>query len=386
VLARCSASTAAALTAAYPALLPLLPKPRAQRQSSLLACGALGAEWRSILAPRHVQNMWQWQRAPAHASPPPAGAASAASAGAVEWEWRWEFSPRLVTGSSFDNVPDAVYILFEAATLEGWVAVSQATEDAVGIDMQPRQQHRRSSMLVVWVLFLTICAFVMMKLFIGVIVDNFSQLKQESKDGYSLLLTASQKQWLDMQVRLALQLHPTQHTNTNACLQKLMLKHEPTAAAPARKHRRSTHVAGGGQQEQLLKALRRGQHRCCCCCCCCCCSWLRDGDGVRCLSDSCSAFVGCAVRNSRLRRLCWELSASSHGAQLPAGQPRPLPPHDYGGKYHGGFAQLVHAVVLVNVLMMLLVHFGQTPWQSRLIDACSQAFGLMYNIEMVSWK
>jgi hypothetical protein len=98
-----------------------------------------------------------------------------------------------VIDQNFNNVFNAMALLLEMGTTEGWVDMMHATTDAVGVDMQPIQDYARG-----WcafsVLFLLLGAFFMLDLFVGVIIDNFNRLRRQA-GGRSVLMTEEQEIW-----------------------------------------------------------------------------------------------------------------------------------------------------------------------------------------------
>ena len=51
--------------------------------------------------------------------------------------------------------------------------------DSVGIDMQPIKNHNRFWFLFYFI-FLVSCSFFMLDLFVGVMIDNFNELKEKN--------------------------------------------------------------------------------------------------------------------------------------------------------------------------------------------------------------
>lgn len=109
------------------------------------------------------------------------------------WGGKW----RNMAYQDFDNVLNSMLTLFEISTTEGWVDVMWAATDSRGIDMQPVRD--------IWInwtyffmFFIFIGNYLFLNLFVGVTIDNFSDLKEKrSKEGASLFKTKSQKMWWD---------------------------------------------------------------------------------------------------------------------------------------------------------------------------------------------
>ena len=108
---------------------------------------------------------------------------------------------------SFDDVGDALFLLYELSTTEGWVDYMYATIDSEGVDMQPRRYGLDASgnasferkdgtgmIILFYILFIIVGAFFVINLFVGVVIDNFNSLKQ-ANDGEALFMTEEQKEW-----------------------------------------------------------------------------------------------------------------------------------------------------------------------------------------------
>ncbi|GFH11377.1 EF-hand domain-containing protein [Haematococcus lacustris] len=96
----------------------------------------------------------------------------------------------------FDNVPQAIWTLFQMASLEGWSDVMHQAGDATGPEQQPvRDANIYISLLCI--LFIVVGSFFIINMIIGVTIDKFNRMKQEQ--GGSILLTEQQKQWLNIQ-------------------------------------------------------------------------------------------------------------------------------------------------------------------------------------------
>jgi hypothetical protein len=87
--------------------------------------------------------------------------------------------------------------LFEMATTEGWTAVMYQGVDAIGVDYQPRV-NAHVVMVLYFIAFMIIGYFFMVNLFVGIILDKFS----EEHKGGNPLLTKQQLQWVDTQMRM----------------------------------------------------------------------------------------------------------------------------------------------------------------------------------------
>ena len=96
-----------------------------------------------------------------------------------------------VIPQNFDNVLNAMSTLFEIATTEGWVDVMLAAVDQRGIHNQPVRDNN-----LLWIpffiLFLIVGAFFVLELFVGVIIEQFNNIR--NKNG-RVLMTKAQQEW-----------------------------------------------------------------------------------------------------------------------------------------------------------------------------------------------
>uniref|UniRef100_A0A7S2PB29 EF-hand domain-containing protein n=1 Tax=Leptocylindrus danicus TaxID=163516 RepID=A0A7S2PB29_9STRA len=96
-----------------------------------------------------------------------------------------------VTPQNFNNVFSAMALLFEISTTEGWVDVMLAAVDQRGIGAQPVRDHN-----LLWipffVLFLVIGAFLVLELFVGVIIEQFNNIRNVHG---RVLMTKAQQEW-----------------------------------------------------------------------------------------------------------------------------------------------------------------------------------------------
>lgn len=126
-----------------------------------------------------------------------------------EWE--------AVLPSRFDNILQAIGTLFEMSTTEGWADVMWQGVDARGVEMQPVRDFRPGW---VWffIAFMVVGSFFAVNLFVGVVIDNFNQMK--IKHGGNVLLTEEQKEWVRTQeAMLKLQPYVRPPPATNALQQ-----------------------------------------------------------------------------------------------------------------------------------------------------------------------
>lgn len=124
----------------------------------------------------------------------------------------------LVIPQNFDNILNGMALLFEISTTEGWTDVMYAAIDQRGIGMQPIRNHN-PAWAVFFIIFLIFGAFFVLELFVGVTIDNFKKIREET--GRSLM-TESQKNWARTQqfvlkVRPTKKIHRPQNTLRAMC-------------------------------------------------------------------------------------------------------------------------------------------------------------------------
>ena len=107
---------------------------------------------------------------------------------------------------NFDNIFKSMQTLFEMSTTEGWTAVMYDGVDAVGVDMQPVENHAQGT-IAFFLVFMIVGSFFVLNLFIGVVLDNFLQVSSEESQGdsskgsvSSLFLTRNQRNWVHTHV------------------------------------------------------------------------------------------------------------------------------------------------------------------------------------------
>lgn len=100
----------------------------------------------------------------------------------------------------FDNVFQGLSSFFQASTTEGWQAISYIGIDGRGINMQPIPESNKY-WWIFFMLFIFIGAFFILQLFVGVVIDNFNQMKHRlGKD--HVFLTDEQREWVELQETL----------------------------------------------------------------------------------------------------------------------------------------------------------------------------------------
>lgn len=105
---------------------------------------------------------------------------------------------------SFDNVVRGYQTLFQMTTGEGWVDIMLAGVDATEVDMQPIRNHRERWTLF-FISFMLVGTFFLMQLFVGVVIENFNQMKEKLDGTY--LLSSTQREWLIINDSM-MNLHP----------------------------------------------------------------------------------------------------------------------------------------------------------------------------------
>ena len=84
--------------------------------------------------------------------------------------------------------------LFEMSTTEGWTAVMYNGVDSTSPDTAPERDNN-PPMAFFFIAFEIVANFFILNLFIGIILDNFTQMAQESGDGGSATMTKEQETW-----------------------------------------------------------------------------------------------------------------------------------------------------------------------------------------------
>ena len=111
-----------------------------------------------------------------------------ASYGEEAWK-RYEFN--------FDDIFEAMATLFVCMTIEGWVQVMRIGMDTPAgscVDCAPEPNYSASVAFMFFASFMVVNAFMLDKLFVGLLVDFFQQ------ECGSALMTSEQKNWRFMEV------------------------------------------------------------------------------------------------------------------------------------------------------------------------------------------
>jgi len=94
----------------------------------------------------------------------------------------------------FDHVGAGLLTVFEVASGEMWPDIMYVTVDAVGRDV-PQQRDYNPAAALYFICINVVCAFFMLEIFTGVVIDNFNKMKEESQG--SALLTDEQQMWVE---------------------------------------------------------------------------------------------------------------------------------------------------------------------------------------------
>ncbi|KAE9028177.1 hypothetical protein PF005_g2409 [Phytophthora fragariae] len=111
---------------------------------------------------------------------------------------------------NFDNVIHGIQTFFEMTTTEGWVTIMLTSVDATDIDMQPIPNHREHWTFF-FISFILVGTFFVMQLFVGVVIENFNNMKEKLDGTY--LLSHIQREWLNINEAM-LNLRPVRRLKT----------------------------------------------------------------------------------------------------------------------------------------------------------------------------
>ena len=82
-------------------------------------------------------------------------------------------------------------------TTEGWVDVMNNGIDSVGINTQP-QKNNQEWLVIYFVAFMIVGSQFIINLFVGVVIDNFINIKEKEELG-NMLVTEHQRSWIEIQ-------------------------------------------------------------------------------------------------------------------------------------------------------------------------------------------
>jgi len=97
---------------------------------------------------------------------------------------------------SFDNVAEAMGVLFQMATTEQWIDIMYKAIDVRGVEMQP-VTNTQPAIGLLFCLFMLFGAYFTVNLFVAAIVDEFERSREQLGESY--LLTDTQKEWVKAQ-------------------------------------------------------------------------------------------------------------------------------------------------------------------------------------------
>ena len=106
---------------------------------------------------------------------------------------------KLPRNYDFDHIGTSMLVLFETATLEMWLEVMYHGVDAVGEDIHP-QRDANPGACVFFVIFIIVGSFFIMNLFVGVTIDKFNEMKEESAAEYEAELNAIKREGTALRV------------------------------------------------------------------------------------------------------------------------------------------------------------------------------------------
>jgi hypothetical protein len=103
--------------------------------------------------------------------------------------------------ANFDNVVNAMLLLLEISTTEGWVDYMYNGVDSTGIDQHPVRGFNRTY---AWyfVLWIVVGNFFIINLFVGAVCDQFNELG-DSGGETDMFQTEAQKEWVETQMQIS---------------------------------------------------------------------------------------------------------------------------------------------------------------------------------------
>ncbi len=101
---------------------------------------------------------------------------------------------------NFDNIWRSIRTLFQVATLSSWNEVMHAAVDTTTIG-QVRSKGNNEGYAIFFLLFIIICSFFTLNLFVGVVIDNFNRLKEEFEGSALLTETQRKKQKAERRIK-----------------------------------------------------------------------------------------------------------------------------------------------------------------------------------------
>jgi len=98
---------------------------------------------------------------------------------------------------NFDNIWMSLLVLFEISSTEAWVDVMYAACDSTDVYFEPVRDNRQWLFAPFFVVYIFMSFMFLLNLSVGVIVDNFMELKDDLKEeGKEIMVTEKQAVWL----------------------------------------------------------------------------------------------------------------------------------------------------------------------------------------------
>ncbi|KAG2451635.1 hypothetical protein HYH02_003415 [Chlamydomonas schloesseri] len=99
--------------------------------------------------------------------------------------------------ANFDNVAVGILTLFQVATMSLWLDITFTAVDSTQVGQQPIWNNR-PIYCVLFIIFIVVCSFFVLNLFIGVTLDKFAEIQEETSRA-GVMLTPAQQAWVSMQ-------------------------------------------------------------------------------------------------------------------------------------------------------------------------------------------
>ena len=100
---------------------------------------------------------------------------------------------------NFDNISNALSILFEIITTEGWLDIMYYGVDCIGIGMEPKK-NSQPELAFYFISFIIVGNIFILNLFVGIVIDKFNRLK-DRMCGYALM-TNNQIEWVESEMQM----------------------------------------------------------------------------------------------------------------------------------------------------------------------------------------
>ncbi|XP_052824853.1 voltage-dependent T-type calcium channel subunit alpha-1I isoform X2 [Octopus bimaculoides] len=97
---------------------------------------------------------------------------------------------------NFDNLGQALMALFVLASKDGWVSIMYTGLDAVGVDLQPKENYNEWRLLY-FISFLLLVGFFVLNMFVGVVVENFHKCRESQEQEERARRDAKRKQKME---------------------------------------------------------------------------------------------------------------------------------------------------------------------------------------------